>query len=561
MSTVSGDDIGVEAEDMSTRSGPEPDMNACVPTISCPPDACGARADGCGGELDCGPCVCVVAPGEVGTCGPCGLGRATCDDGVAECTLPELPDEIFGALRDSCDVGVLYVDHNQTLDETPTGSKERPFATLEDAMKIAKFGGISAIVLSRGTHIGEFLRVPDGTSIIGGFQDGFIFNPASRSELRFSGRTEGSMTAVLIEENRNPAALANLTVRLVGSDLDTVTADYLAAIRIKGSEKVWLSHVEAYSGDGVDGADGSAGATGEAGPKGGDAYPFVQANNLTVPPPGRPTMQLHCDGAEGGAGGEGAPAHKGSVGSPGEPSPGGAPGGIGGSLKLDDANAGPGGMGSTGDAGADGMTGAHGSSRLLVDAGELVLDGHGADGHPGAPGIGGGGGGGAASFARESDELYVGGSGGAGGSGGCGGAGGGGGRAGQSTFGLFVSSSQAIVVTNSIFGAGSGGDGGQGGEGGSGGAGGAVGLGTNRALNPLSFDILVPQIMGGHGGGGGQGGRGGDGGAGAGGASVGAFCEDPISVDDATDFRSAGAGVGGAPGLDGVSESQVGCLR
>lgn len=555
------EDQGPDAVDMPTPLTPDmappvPDMDVCVPRDVCPPDACGSRSDGCGGQLDCGPCVCTVEPGEVGRCGPCGLGQETCVGDVGQCAMPDVPEQILEALRDSCEEAILYVDPARATGEDATGSRESPFATLDKALEIARSRDIRAIVLSRGDHVGELAAIPDGTSLLGGFGADFIFDPTSQSELRFTGRVQGSFVAMLIEGNQTPLALTNLVVRLVGSG----NARHRAAIKIKDSKNVWLSQVDGYSGDGSRGVDGITSLAGEPGTKGGDAGAFAQANTNIIPSIGRPAPQTFCDNAEGGAGGLGAPMFKGYIGNPGMISQGGAEGGAGGSLRDSDPSSNAGGMGSSGNNGMNGAPGRSGSADLRFRDGELLPIGDGSAGEQGQAGVGGGGGGGAAPFSIGED-TYTGGSGGAGGSGGCGGAGGGGGQSGQSSFGLLVSSSNSIFVTGSYFEAGVGGRGGAGGQGGRGGEGGARGLGTLNAKDSNNMNIRIPEIFGGHGGAGGRGGDGGRGGAGVGGASIGALCEAPITLDDQTTFKHSEPGEGGAPNLRGVSALQFGCMR
>ena len=156
-----------ESEDME-EDAPPPDQDddmgadmppACEPLEQCPADTCGMVEDTCGGTLDCGACAC-----EDGTltltedaCGPCGLGRLTCDAGQTGAATCSIEGDLYGlsaALsEEECASTLLYVDHAASGPQT--GEPASPFATYAQAQAEATEGQV--IVLARGGPYEEVL--------------------------------------------------------------------------------------------------------------------------------------------------------------------------------------------------------------------------------------------------------------------------------------------------------------------------------------------------------------------------------------------------------------------
>lgn len=71
-------DSGKDSGDAPVDSGPDASDVACQP-LTCAPNQCGTRADGCGGNLDCGTCAWPDTCGGAGVPGVCGVVATLAD--------------------------------------------------------------------------------------------------------------------------------------------------------------------------------------------------------------------------------------------------------------------------------------------------------------------------------------------------------------------------------------------------------------------------------------------------------------------------------------------------
>ncbi|MEO7866188.1 MAG: hypothetical protein ABIU54_00975, partial [Candidatus Eisenbacteria bacterium] len=246
-------------------------------------------------------------------------------------------------------------------------------------------------------------------------------------------------------------------------------------------------------GPGTDGSVNSNGADGVAGTAGGNAIQSTNSScNVALNRTGGPGGVLFCSGTNvsGGAGGgnQCTPIPNSEFsGIDGTAGTGG--GGAGGDAGDDGAVSGAicttppspvnGAAGSNGTSGTNGVAGAGASNAIgSVSTGQWLGTGGGnATGGGLGRGGGGGGAGGGSDASIAPDKDVLGGAGGGGGSGGCGGVAGTGGAAGGGSFGLFIVSGSAPVITGNVITRGYGGVGGRGGSGGRGGLGGLGGVG------------------------------------------------------------------------------------
>jgi hypothetical protein len=246
-------------------------------------------------------------------------------------------------------------------------------------------------------------------------------------------------------------------------------------------------------------------------------------------------------GAGGGKGGNGgAGAKNGGAGLKGSVD--GGAGGAGGAWGN------PGYHGKHGSDGAGGLSGAGGSGGSGAGSFNIALHlwepSDGSAGLKGANGHGGGGGGGGGGQSGYLVKDGTGAGGGGGGGGGCGGTGGDRGQGGGGSFGIFLSSSQPVIINNTIS-TGGGGNGGNGGDPGAGGWGRYGGSGGGCSGNEVG--------CGGTGGTGGNGGNGGRGGGGGGGVSYGIYKANSTPTLTSNAFSIGNGGTGGLGYINGAT--------
>lgn len=568
------EDVGPDV-DAQPDADMAPDM--CVPLSECPVDACGMLDDGCGGTLDCGVCDCVDGEPTEPSCGPCGLGAASCnEDDELSCTTPQVP----GLESLSCDA-IIYVDKG-AAGGLEQGTRREPFVTLTQALDAIGQDETKTLVLltSEGPLSEDIIVVPDGVSMVGGYSRDWLYSSTAKTTLdagAFDTNSLSTHKALRVVGATKPMLLEGLDLRMRSADNSYRTTVGISLESVQGP--LVLDRVEVLAGRGSSGSNGVVGADGRNGVPGDDAGAFVRRE---FPAPGSgnsPAILAECPmsvGGDGGFGGSPPSADQGGQAtSPtaGQRSPLGAVGGQSGAQNISR----DGQPGSDGSKGADGADG--GNSNPVDAQGVLRFSfianpgsGHspffaglfGVSGRDGDDGVGGGGGGGGEWWEDGlAQDEYPGGSGGSGGHGGCGGAGGTGGEGGGSSLALAVYDSPAVVIRRSKFEGGLAGDGGNGAMGGRGGIGAVGGEGTK--------DTQFPQVtlanLGGDGGRGGDGGDGGMGGGGNGGHSIGALCDAPVDVDTETTFTSSDTTARGGfagdlttPALDGLLFDQIGCV-
>ena len=571
METMAEPDVPEDTPDLGEPDMPvdEPDMPdeidmtpTCEPLTACPVDACGAIDDGCGGMVTCDvECACVDGRPRQATCGPCGLGRASCtSEGEIECELPAVP----GLEAQACEQ-VLFVD--SSTGGLKAGTRTEPFADLASALDRIEGSEPWVIVLAgaREYTFDGLLELPASVSVVGGYalrEGEWLYDTSEVSTVRAGGKLDPMYYDVAGMRLRNvstPVLIEGL--ELYGPDAADVSENAFGLVVQHTTGELTLERMKIHAGVGMPGAPGQEGVDGDDGPDAPDtAERLISGDGPHLAP--SPTAIAGCPDSVGGKGGKGT-----SIGSAldaewGENSIlaalGGEPGRVGPSSGQD---------GKPGEDGDDGVDGAHGKSPTMGSPGQVLLGrwifaGDGAPGEDGAHGVGGGGGGGSVTGSAPDGLPYAGGTGGTGGHGGCGGTGGKGGQRGGSSIALLVMDLSAPVrIHSSIFEAGQAGDGGNGGEGGKGGDGGKGGKPTTRTnASQLLFNPGAP------GGDGGDGGDGGPGAGGRGGLSIAAFCTDVVELDETSSFefnavtsRGGFGASGGTDGRDGRLLDQVGC--
>lgn len=504
-------DGGMSPEDAGDAS----DVSECVPRTVCGQKQCGTAPDGCGGELDCGPCACEVnAPGA--PCGPCGLGRLVCDDDVGECVVDE---QLVGV---QCEQ-VLWADADASERGDGT-SAENPSADLQGLLRARP-----TVVVATGRFEGP-IELVEGVHLVGASDE--IFEIAARD-----GEADTDLVAVVAEEIAEPTLLKSVLVRSGAAPVERSSVG-LRAIQAPGLVVRNSRIVSGEGGAGRAGERGRAGQSGQPGKNGregndGFGGPF----------------------ALGGAGCGNDSKARGGNGGFGE-------GGWAGGGDGADALIAQGGRahaklpyraaenGEDAPVVSDGTVGTSGrEGRVGLNNGRLTHpDGAGEAGQSGEDGTGGGGGGGTLINAACQG---VGGAG--GGGGGCGGTGGKGASAGGHSVGVLVVDSDGLLIEETVVEAAVGGRGGAGGQGGRGGLGGRGGKGTK------SCSGLVNPHRSGDGGNGAAGGAGGDGGAGAGGHSYGLLCLDSIQVSTINSRVTAGQPGPAGPGADEGRAQDIAC--
>ncbi len=476
----------------------------------------------------CNGVMCDPAP-----CGQCNLGHWDCESQANQVPFCfDIPASATAADAVNCNDQTaqstfIYVDHDNGVDNTGSGSRAAPFETLGAAITAAQTRGATGVIVKSGYTNSSRLLVPNGISIYSGFN--------GTPNWEYDG---GTMTQMPVNDTISVEA-RDIDVRTVLHNIDIRVGNGGQAENVVG---VWAINAPALVLDGVtvDTGNGGNGVSGRFGSNGNNGGNGGAGQTLS---PGGPGQNSACSSAAGGQGGLGGPPGN-TPGQPGQPSPAGLLGGNGG---------GPGAQGQPGRSASgnlDGNDGNNGSYGYTFTADfNLENTGTGATGTAGSNGAGGsgGGGGGGRLFSLLGNNILVaGGGGGGGGAGGCAGTPGEGGGPGGSAIALFVVNSSGLTVRNSEFSAGNGGSGGRGGLGGNGGNGGLPG-----AQGPPGSNGPAVGGPGGIGGTGQDGGDGGSGGGGAGGDSVVIQCHmGNLVVDDPTVTLNAGNG-----GSGGVSDN------
>lgn len=541
----------------SDVSDAEP-ADSCEPVAACSQDQCGVIDDGCGGTVDCGSCACEGGlPVEV-TCGPCQLGRTTCEsDDTGGCDLPSIP----GLDTLDCDADIVYLD--PTFDNTPDGSRDAPYVSFDEAFDALESSDASVMVVI-GEPVFEFdepLVITSGKSIVGGYNADGVRAVMRRPTLSFSAAENGDTAGIVARDITEETLLGGLVVTTEDA---TATGTNNVGVLVSNGGAIRFSSVEVTAGRGGDGEDGVDGTPGEAGVDG-TRFAFGELSEIGVQTDGAeaPAPQPGCGDPEtiGGRGGRGGAAWGGGTSGQDGESTLTAAGGAGGVYGYEDAGN-PGEDGEDGtlpqgeERGTDGLVSSPGGA---LQGETWVSSGAGADGGAGRNGIGGAGGGGGSSYFRGDVVWYTGPPGATGGSGGCGGTGGTGGGPGGGSFGLLVVSSADVDLADSVFAASPGGDGGAGGEGGVGGAGGVSAQGGDSYESGGTH-----RYPGGDSGAGSPGADGGHGAGGAGGVSYGVYCGPDSTADlsDATATSTGAASGGVSPGNSGesgISADSEGC--
>ena len=465
----------------------------------------------------------------------------------------------------------VFVDGDHGDDESGTGARNAPFASIEKAIAEASVSGSDVYVASRTENQDALayrtvglVSVPPGVSLYGGFssdwrrdvtnnrtmlwtdngigvmfvdvdrptvlsgfdiQTGLIDNPRMRGP--YAVLAEKGQGALKILDNSLSASLrlpltfngiANNNYGVFIANIDSVTLRRNTILSGDMSRFVPAAKQTSFDGrDGSDGEDAGESTTVDRG-EGGDP------------------LWVGADGGDGGIG----HAWNGGFGLGDAGGDGQGPGGAGGEPSY--------GVAESGDDGSDGAAGADGRGGIghaVVDANQI-----GGAGEFGADGAHGGGGGGGAGGA--SGILGEGGGGGGGGSGGEGGGGGIGGAAGGASIAVLVTNiASGLIIDGNTIVASSAGPGGAAGQGGSGGEGGYGGFeqGGNGG-NP-----------GKPGGDGGSGGNGGEGGGGGGGPSIGIVIGGSINAEITGNSITTGdGGIGGAGGFGGEGGYSIGIV-
>jgi hypothetical protein len=466
----------------------------------------GARDGGSGGDADASP--------------PCDM---TASPSVAACLLSE-------------EFGVFVSPHGS--DTTGTGSPQRPYATLAQAMSVVTATRRRIYACADGGAYAETIQSTpslDGISFFGGFHcNTWTYDTSLKAQL-----TSPDPTAWTVNGLTKGLTVEDFVITAANA---TAAGTSSIAMVVNQSKNVVLRRVTVKAGNG---ADGAAGAKGDPGAPGGAVGPDQAGKDAvcTNAPPslaGGSWKNVSTCGSLGGIGGQ-ASLGSGGKGNPGTPdtnvTPAGFDNGGAGSITAGQ-NATPGTDGSNGDDGTPGLAAA--TLGLFTSAGYTPEDGH--DGSDGHPGQGGGGGG-----ASRGVGSCVGASGGAGGMGGCGGGHGGGGKGGGASVALAMWQSTVTLDSVTLIAAkgGAGGKGGNSALGGNGSAGGSRGNGVGTSI--------------GAGGGGGPGGAGGTGGSGSGGTGGPSYA---LLFSGAPPTKTGAVtvtqGQGGAKGAGGVVDGTTG---
>lgn len=485
----------------------------------------------------------------------------------------DLPDPM--GVDGDCDGvdGVAAISVFVTLggDDTKSGTRVAPVASLDRAYEIAAEEGLTTILLGAGVYERP-LQLERGVNVHGGYVD------LGNGWWTRNGRTvfEAASPALVAEQIDEPTHVSR--VEIIAKDAEP--GESSIAARVVDVEELTLEDVILQAGRGGDGVDGVApeaparaadGAPGQAADHDGSTYCNAFGGLPGFVPAGGEGGD--GEGRRGGSGGDGgglffastdlAVGHDGELGD-GDPAGMGPAGGY--RTPTMSAPRGEGGW-----SGPDGAPGAPGPLSYLFDLDASGLHpGRGGDGRVGGDGAGGAGGGGGALQGIRILCPITGGGGGGGGAGGLGGEGGEGGVGGGLSVALMLWRSSPSLRRVYLSTA-AGGEGGAGATGAAGGEGGSGGLGGTALTVPeplvmiyyddqgipyFDYSVVTDPSHGGDGGDGGRGEAGGGGAGGAGGSSL-AIVRDPSSAptleQSFIDLAQASSGVGGSGGVGASS--------
>jgi hypothetical protein len=421
-------------------------------------------------------------------------------------------------------------------DATGAGTRSAPFRTINRGLQSAKIETMRVYVCDNGAGFTDPITIDptfEGISLYGGFECGAwtlaesartAVHPVAGPALVVSGLLQG----VTVESFELRAA-------------DAAPGASSIAVQVQSSVGVVLRRSRLLAGK------GGAGQTGAEGPPGADGEapgPAQRGRAASCVPPilsqaGGSWGASPC-GSKGGSGG-GCDTTLGSL-----PGDDGTP-----SKFVDPPNVANGGThwlaDRLGRPGSRGIGGASGSANR--QPGSFTATGYtpAAPGNDGVDGHAAQGGGGGSGGEADPSNWCIGATGGAGGMGGCGGSHGAGGGAGGASVAL-LSWSSSVTLDQCEVVSGDGGPGGNGGKGGVGGNGAIGAEGGDGLIDPDAGASLTGA------GGGGPGGNGGPGGGGAGGNggptyAIVYFGSRPLPIGGTT----ITLGVGGAPGVGGLS--------
>jgi hypothetical protein len=426
------------------------------------------------------------------------------------CPTPEksVCDELApsaGPVVDECGVFVSAGAHGG---DTPAGTRDDPFTTLQQAIRAAQARGLRH-VYACGETFKEAVTLPSGVHLWGGRTCADGTWSFGESTVIAPGAVGLPLRVVQGEQRESTSGLFGL--RVVAADASASDGKSSIAILLSYGARMHMRGSEVIAGKGADGEPGEdaprlPAMDGVVGNQGANAC-------LADIVRGAPPAVTECGGGLetiGGAGGDGL-LDRGGDGAPGKP----------------DADEGAmmdglGGRGASGTAACGlGTDGADGANRRrgakAAGAGTLSESGwrgvSGGDGERGGRGQGGGGGGGSRSNTCGAGMPQGGAAGGSGGGGGCGGQGGKGGGYGGGSIAIVALEGSLLDLDTTQITTGGGGRGGVGGIGQDGGYGAHGGYGGLNVRDPMS-DACKGGL-------GGKGGRGGDAGGGFGGVSFG----------------------------------------
>ncbi|MEC9397343.1 MAG: hypothetical protein VX475_06985, partial [Myxococcota bacterium] len=311
----------------------EPDM--CTALTECPMNTCGQVEDGCGGVLDCGECACVDGTPTQPTCGACNLGVSRCDEnGELSCEMPPLPEGAAEGL--DCAEDVLYVDAaNQAGIEQ--GTLQNPYARLSDALaeaetRAAKSEHVVIALTRNGTHtipVGpeplkiSYFVLPEGVSLIGGFDSTFTYDPERRSRIESSSPTGGMLRGLTKSFLLSGIELGARRIERPGiTSYGLIVGDVSAPALVR--------NVVVRAASGTDGEAGMDGQNGERGEIGGNAASPVLEQGVPVAAGQGALAPNACPNASGADGGKGSGFDSGMDGEFGQDNFQGLPGGAGG---------------------------------------------------------------------------------------------------------------------------------------------------------------------------------------------------------------------------------------
>ncbi|MFT4657275.1 MAG: hypothetical protein ACI8V4_001447 [Ilumatobacter sp.] len=465
--------------------------------------------------------------------------------GGREATAPEATDDLI--VRVFEDVAAAVFVDGATGDDAAAGTMEAPLRTIAAAASAQN--GRDVYVRSSVVYVeSQTIRLGSGSSLYGGFVDGWVRDRSQRLEIdgaaiaiEVAGDGVRRLSALEVTSRAAQSANRSIAVRVIEAEIVTIEDSRLVsgaagdAIGTGDGEQAGVSvgvlavetgeiRLVRSTVNGGHGGDGAAGIEGDGRSDGdrGDDGSGISAGG----------------GAEGDDDRQGGDGGDGGISGTGDDAPG-PKGGAGGANEGDNGSFGQGGSGGNGGRGGDGGSG------LLGDDESVPVGARGQSGDDAVSGAGAGGGGGGAGVVADEELATSGGGGGGGGAGALGGGGGAGASGGGGSVGVWAVGVDRVVIRESLVAAGGGGGGGGGGVGGNGGGGGQGGAGVRGDEEDSAGG------NGAGGGGGGAGGNGGNGGGGAGGPSFGMLTTDVDAVDISASTIRGGGGGNGANGGSG----------